>query len=148
MIKPLSQVDEKFAWDEGEGDDTHEWWLTLPLFRCQASREIRVRDDILTVFERFGLVWQLDVADVITGAFFSLDRMRDVSAPRPPNNAQGSQSKGLAHDLTARGRRSPPRARGCAFRPPRHCFHQRLARNGATRASAADPRKTLTSDNQ
>ena len=29
MIKPLSQVDEKFAWDEGEGDDTREWWLLL-----------------------------------------------------------------------------------------------------------------------
>jgi len=28
MIKPLSQVDKKFACDEGEGDDTREWWLT------------------------------------------------------------------------------------------------------------------------
>ena len=26
-IKPLSQVDEAFAWDEGEGDRTREWWL-------------------------------------------------------------------------------------------------------------------------
>ena len=26
-IKPLSEVDEAFAWDEGEGDRTREWWL-------------------------------------------------------------------------------------------------------------------------
>ena len=26
-VKPLSQVDEAFAWDEGEGDRTREWWL-------------------------------------------------------------------------------------------------------------------------
>ena len=26
-IKPLSQVDEAFAWDEGEGDRTPDWWL-------------------------------------------------------------------------------------------------------------------------
>ena len=27
MIKPLSEVDEAFAWDEGEGDRTRDWWL-------------------------------------------------------------------------------------------------------------------------
>ena len=27
-IKPMSQVDEAFAWDEGEGDRTRDWWLT------------------------------------------------------------------------------------------------------------------------
>jgi len=26
-IKPLSQVDEAFAWDEGEGERTRNWWL-------------------------------------------------------------------------------------------------------------------------
>ena len=26
-IKPLSEVDEAFAWDEGEGDRTRDWWL-------------------------------------------------------------------------------------------------------------------------
>jgi uncharacterized protein YhfF len=26
-IKPLFQVDETFAWDEGEGDRTRDWWL-------------------------------------------------------------------------------------------------------------------------
>src|SRR5207237_7965575 len=26
-VKPLSQVDEAFAWDEGEGDRMREWWL-------------------------------------------------------------------------------------------------------------------------
>jgi len=27
MIKPLSEVDEAFAWDEGEGDRTRDWWV-------------------------------------------------------------------------------------------------------------------------
>jgi len=26
-IKPFSQVDETFAWDEGQGDRTRDWWL-------------------------------------------------------------------------------------------------------------------------
>jgi hypothetical protein len=26
-IKPLSEVDEAFAWDEGEGNRTRDWWL-------------------------------------------------------------------------------------------------------------------------
>ena len=27
MIKPLSEVDEAFAWDEGEEDRTRDWWV-------------------------------------------------------------------------------------------------------------------------
>jgi uncharacterized protein YhfF len=30
IIKPLSQVDEAFAWDEGEGDRTRDWG-SLPI---------------------------------------------------------------------------------------------------------------------
>ena len=65
-IKPLSQVDEAFAWDEGEGDRTREWWLDAHrrYFARQAMRErLDIDDEILTVFERFEVVWQLDVAD-------------------------------------------------------------------------------------
>jgi len=34
-IQPLSQVGEAFAWDEGKGNRTRDWWLDahLPLFR-------------------------------------------------------------------------------------------------------------------
>ena len=40
-IKPLSEVDEAFAWDEGKGDRTREWWLDAHrrYFARQASRE-------------------------------------------------------------------------------------------------------------
>ena len=68
-IKPLSQVDEAFAWDEGEGDRTREWWLDAHrcYFTRQAGREgFEFDEDILTVFERFEILWPLDVAEMIT----------------------------------------------------------------------------------
>src|SRR5262249_3318034 len=67
-IKPLSQVDDPFAWDEGEGDRTREWWLDAHrrYFARQASRE-GCEYDPLTVFERFEVVWPLDVVHMITG---------------------------------------------------------------------------------
>jgi uncharacterized protein YhfF len=55
-IKPLSQVEGAFAWDEGEGDRTRNWWLDAHrrYFARQASRErFELDDDILAVFERF-----------------------------------------------------------------------------------------------
>ena len=61
-IKPLSQVDETFAWDEGEGSRTRDWWLDARrrYFARQARREgFRFDDQILTVFERFEVVWPL-----------------------------------------------------------------------------------------
>ena len=67
-IKPLSEVDEAFAWDEGEGDRTREWWLDAHrrYFARQASREgFEFNDNALTVFERFEIVWPLDVADTM-----------------------------------------------------------------------------------
>jgi uncharacterized protein YhfF len=70
-IKPLSQIDEAFAWDEGEGDRTQDWWLAAHrrYFARQASREgFEFDDDIPTVFERFEVVWPLEIADTITGA--------------------------------------------------------------------------------
>jgi uncharacterized protein YhfF len=69
-IKPLSQVDQAFAWDEGEGDRTRNWWLAAHrrYFSWQASREgFEFEDEILTVFERFEVVWPLDISDTITG---------------------------------------------------------------------------------
>jgi uncharacterized protein YhfF len=75
-IKPLSQVDEAFAWDEGEGDRTREWWLAAHrrYFARQAAREgFELDDEILTVFERFEVVWPLDVADTGGEEASSLD---------------------------------------------------------------------------
>ena len=59
-VKPLSQVDDLFAWDEGEGDRTRAWWLDAHrrYFQRQADREgFPMHDEIETVFERFQLVW-------------------------------------------------------------------------------------------
>src|SRR5262249_36313347 len=67
-IKPLSQVDDAFARDEGEGDRTRNWWLAAHrrYFGRQANREgFEFDDDALAVFERFEVVWPLDVTDLI-----------------------------------------------------------------------------------
>ncbi len=59
-VGPLSSVDEKFAWDEGEGDRTRPDWLDghTRYFKRQAEREGFAFDpDIETVFERFTVVW-------------------------------------------------------------------------------------------
>jgi uncharacterized protein YhfF len=65
IIKPLSQIDKAFAWDEGEGDLTRDWWIAAHrrYFARQASREgFELDDEIPTLFERFEVVWPLDVA--------------------------------------------------------------------------------------
>jgi uncharacterized protein YhfF len=58
-IGPLSSVDERFAWDEGEGDRTRESWLrdhhefferTLP------AAGLTFTPDMATIFERFEVV--------------------------------------------------------------------------------------------
>jgi uncharacterized protein YhfF len=59
-VKPLHQVDEAFAWDEGEGDRTLAWWLDAHrrFFRRRcADLGVPFSDDLPTVFERFELVW-------------------------------------------------------------------------------------------
>jgi hypothetical protein len=69
--------------DEGEGERTRDWQLDAHCryFARQASREgFELDDDILTVFERFEVVWPLDGANMITD--FSLDLM-GVSNPWP-----------------------------------------------------------------
>jgi uncharacterized protein YhfF len=65
-IKPLGAVDDRFAWDEGEGERTRAWWLTAHrrYFARQAAREGFALDDaITTVFERFAVVWPPAIAD-------------------------------------------------------------------------------------
>lgn len=68
VIKPLSDVDEAFAWDEGEGDRTRAWWLDAHrrCFGRQAAREgFALTDQIKTVFERFVVVWPAGLADTL-----------------------------------------------------------------------------------
>lgn len=65
-IGPLASVDDQFAWDEGEGDRSRDWWLNAhrQFFTRQAAAEgFDMSDDIETVFERFTVVWPRDVAD-------------------------------------------------------------------------------------
>jgi uncharacterized protein YhfF len=65
-IKPLIEVDDAFAWDEGEGDRSRASWLNdhRRYFARQASREgFAMHDQIRTVFERFAIVWPSDAAD-------------------------------------------------------------------------------------
>jgi uncharacterized protein YhfF len=59
-VKPLGEVDAAFAWDEGEGDRTVAWWLDAHrrfLARRCEQLGVAFSDDVLTVFERFELVW-------------------------------------------------------------------------------------------
>ena len=66
VVKPLADVDDAFAWDEGEGDRTRDYWLRAhrQYFSAQAEREgFDMDDGIETVFERFEIVWPLEVAD-------------------------------------------------------------------------------------
>jgi uncharacterized protein YhfF len=80
-IKPLSQVDQPFASDEGEGNRTRDWWLNAHrrYFGRQARQEgFEIDDEILTVFERFEVVWPLDIADMTAWAEVNSGRAGDV----------------------------------------------------------------------
>jgi len=59
-IGPIDSVDDAFAWDEGEGDRSRDWWLEahLRFFARQAEAEGFAYDRAMdVVFERFTLVW-------------------------------------------------------------------------------------------
>jgi uncharacterized protein YhfF len=65
-MKPLIAVDDAFAFDEGEGDQTRDGWLRdhRAYFSRQAKREGFAFDDqIETVFERFTIIWPRLFAD-------------------------------------------------------------------------------------
>ena len=61
-IGPLNSVDEQFAWDEGEGERTCQWWLAAHL-RFFGRQGFQMHDEIETVFERFEIVWPREIAD-------------------------------------------------------------------------------------
>ena len=65
-VGPLSSVDEQFAWDEGEGERTRDWWLAAhrhEFRRTFAARGWEYDDDLEVVFERFVVVWPPHSAD-------------------------------------------------------------------------------------
>lgn len=65
-IGPLNSVDERFAWDEGEGERTRDWWLAAHrrfFGRRAAAEGFVMHDEIETVFERFEVVWPAEIAD-------------------------------------------------------------------------------------
>ncbi|HEU4422567.1 MAG TPA: ASCH domain-containing protein [Pilimelia sp.] len=65
-VKPLDQVDDRFAWDEGEGDRTRDYWLAAHrrFFATEGQREgYEFSEAMDTVFERFTVVWPPEVAD-------------------------------------------------------------------------------------
>jgi uncharacterized protein YhfF len=65
-IGPLNSVDERFAWDEGEGERTRDWWLSAHrrfFGRRAAEQGFHMHDEIETVFERFEIVWPAEIAD-------------------------------------------------------------------------------------
>lgn len=65
-VGPLSSVDERFAWDEGEYDRSLETWLDghRRFFRRSCERiGIDFSDDLEVCFERFRVVWPPEHAD-------------------------------------------------------------------------------------
>ena len=66
-VGPLDGVDDAFAWDEGEGDRTRNWWLAAHrrYFRRQGQRLGSAFDEAAepVVFERFRVVWPPAHAD-------------------------------------------------------------------------------------
>ena len=65
-LGPVSSVDDRFAWDEGEYDRTLESWLAGHRRYWRRSCErigIDYSDDLEVCFERFRVVWPPDLAD-------------------------------------------------------------------------------------
>jgi len=59
-IGPLVSVDDAFAWDEGEGDRSRDWWLdTHRTYFDRACKRLGIEftDELKVVFERFVVAW-------------------------------------------------------------------------------------------
>ena len=68
-VKPIIEVDDAFAWDEGEGDRTRDDWLEghRSHYRRIAEREgWSFHDGLDAVFERFVVVWPAAAADPVS----------------------------------------------------------------------------------
>jgi uncharacterized protein YhfF len=65
-IKPFDAVDESFAFDYGEGEQTRAWWLEHigREYAAEAgAKGLPMNDTTLVVFERFTIVWPRLFAD-------------------------------------------------------------------------------------
>ena len=63
---PLSSVTDRFAWREGEGDRSRDYWIEGHRRFFRAEHEelgIPYSDDIAVVFEEFVVVWPPHLAD-------------------------------------------------------------------------------------
>jgi len=61
-VGPLSSADAQFAWDEGEGDRSLDYWMAAHVAYCRgrcSALGIPFSDDIEVSFERFDLVWPM-----------------------------------------------------------------------------------------
>lgn len=59
-IKPVNQADAQFAWDEGEGDRSFDWWMRdhIKFWTREGEREgFAFSTDMDAVFERFEMIW-------------------------------------------------------------------------------------------
>ncbi len=54
--QPFGEVDEEFAWVEGEGDRSFAYWREAHI-RFFAGEGTPIEDDDLVVLERFEVVW-------------------------------------------------------------------------------------------
>jgi len=73
FVAPLSAVDDRFAWDEGEGDRTRDWWLDAH------RRYFTRRAEVLGIpfdeagspllYERFEVVHRADQAAILKAVF-------------------------------------------------------------------------------
>ena len=55
-VRRFGDVDEAFAWDEGEGDRTLDWWRRAHLWFFE-QQGVPVDDDTDVVLEHFELLW-------------------------------------------------------------------------------------------
>jgi uncharacterized protein YhfF len=59
-VLPFREVDAAFAWDEGEGDRSLDYWrdahIGFFIRMCEARREV-FGEEMETVLERFAMVW-------------------------------------------------------------------------------------------
>ncbi len=54
----FGDVDKQFAWDEGEGDRTLEWWRRAHIWIFE-QRGMSIDDETPMVLERFELLWPI-----------------------------------------------------------------------------------------
>lgn len=65
-VKPIRDADAQFAWDEGEGDRSFDYWIAehRKFWQREADRAgFTYSDDLDAVFERFELVWAPSPSD-------------------------------------------------------------------------------------